>query len=111
MSFCPKINFSYNWSFGSKHSQRSHKRALDVKFYHKKIAIYLLFSIWNHDNHGTLLFFNTHECQQTQIENPFDPILSFGFIKDFWKWKILSLNKDIFAKDFQRTHIIKISWW
>ncbi len=56
-------------------------------------------------------FFNTHEFQETQIKNPFDPNLSFGLVKDFWKWKFLSLKKDIFTKDFQRIHIIKISWW
>jgi hypothetical protein len=56
---------------------------LDVRFYHKKIAIYLFFSIWNHGNHGTLFLFNRHECQETHIENPFDPILNFGLVKDF----------------------------
>ncbi len=61
-------------------------------------------AIWNHGNHGTLFLFNTHECQETQTKNPFDPILSFGLIKDFWKWKKKSLKKDIFTKDFQRAH-------
>jgi hypothetical protein len=28
-------------------------------------------------------FFNTHEFQETQIKNPFDPNLSFGLVKDF----------------------------
>jgi len=55
--------------------------------------------------------FLTHECQETQIENPFDSILGFGLVKDYWEWKKLSLKKDIFTKDFQRTHIIKVSWW
>jgi len=74
--------------------------------------MYLVFAIWNHGNHDTLIFhFNTHECQKTQIKNPFDPILNFGLIKDFWKWKFLSLKNDILTKDFQRTHIIEISWW
>jgi len=40
----------------------------------------------------THYFFLTHECQETQIKNPFDPILSFGLVKDF-----------------QRTHIIEVS--
>ncbi len=66
-------------------------------------------AIWNHGNHGTLFLFNTHECQETQVKNPFDSILSFGLVKDFWKWKILSLKNDIFTKDIQRTHIIEIS--
>ncbi len=62
----------------------------DVIFCHKKleIFIFILFyfiAIWNHGNHGTLFLFNTLECQETQIKNPFDPILSFGLIKDFWK--------------------------
>jgi hypothetical protein len=26
--------------------------------------------------------FDTHECQEIQIKNPFDPILSFGLVKD-----------------------------
>jgi hypothetical protein len=30
--------------------------------------------------------FNTYECQKTHIKNPFDPILGFGLVKDFWKW-------------------------
>jgi len=45
--------------------------------------------------------FNTHECQETQIKNPFNPILNFGFVKDFKKWKNLLLKDDIFTKDFQ----------
>jgi hypothetical protein len=65
-----------------------------------EIFIYL-FSIWNHGNHDTLLFFNKYECQETQIKNPFDPILSFGLIKDFWKWDFMLLKKAIFTKDFQ----------
>jgi hypothetical protein len=28
-------------------------------------------------------FFDTHECQETQIKNPFDPVLSFGLVNDF----------------------------
>jgi hypothetical protein len=51
--------------------------------------------------------FYTDECKETQIKNQFDPILGFGLVKNFWKWKFLSLNKDIFTKSFQRTHIIK----
>jgi hypothetical protein len=27
--------------------------------------------------------FNTRECQETQIKNPFDVILGFGLDKDF----------------------------
>ncbi len=27
--------------------------------------------------------FNTHECQETQIKNAFDSILSFRLVKDF----------------------------
>jgi hypothetical protein len=44
------------------------------------------------------------------IKNPFDPILVLGLVKDFWKWKFVILKKDIFTKEFQKTHIIKISW-
>jgi hypothetical protein len=84
---------------GSKHSQRNHKRVLNVRFCHKKLKIFS-FSIWNHGNHGTLLFFNTHECQENQIKNPFDLILGFGLVKDFWNKNILSLKNDIFTKDF-----------
>jgi hypothetical protein len=84
------------------------EKVLDVIFCHKKLEIYLIFIIWNHGDYGTLFFFNTHECQETQIKNPFDSILGFDLIKDFWNWNFLSLKKDIFTKDFQRTHIIKI---
>jgi hypothetical protein len=84
---------------GSKHSQRNHKRVLNVRFCHKKLKIFS-FSIWDHGNHGTLLFFNTHECQENQIKNPFDLILGFGLVKDFWNKNILSLKNDIFTKDF-----------
>jgi hypothetical protein len=73
------------------------------------LFIYLFITIWNHNNHDTLFLFNTYACQETQIKNLFDPIWSFGLIKDFWKWKILSLKKDIFTKNFQRTHITQIS--
>jgi hypothetical protein len=38
------------------------------------------FSLGNHGNHGTLFLFKRHECQKTQIKNPFDPILSFGLV-------------------------------
>ncbi len=55
------------------HSKES-QRVLDVKFCHEKLEIYLVFSIRNHGNHGTLFLFNTHECQEPQIKNPFDPI-------------------------------------
>jgi hypothetical protein len=56
----------------------------DVKFYHEKLLIFLIFfSIWNYGNHGTLFFFDTHDYQETQIKNPFDSILSFGLVKDF----------------------------
>jgi hypothetical protein len=68
-------------------------------------------SPWNHGNHNTLLIFNTHECQETQIKNPFDPILSFGLITDFWKWKTLPLKKDIFTTNIEKNHIIEINWW
>jgi len=49
--------------------------------------------------------------KKLKFKNPFGPIFNFGLIKDFWKWKVLSLKKDIFTKDFQRTHVIKITWW
>jgi hypothetical protein len=31
-----------------------------------------------------------HEFQKNQIKNPFDPILGFGLVKIFWKWKFIS---------------------
>jgi hypothetical protein len=62
------------------------KKVSNVKCCHKKIKIYLIFSIWNHGNHGTWFLFNTYKFQETQIKNPFDPILGFGLIKNFWKW-------------------------
>jgi hypothetical protein len=65
-----------------------------------KIKDLIFFAIWNHGNHGTFFLFNRHECQETQIKNPFDPILSFCLVKKFWKWKNLSLEMDIFTKDF-----------
>jgi hypothetical protein len=42
-----------------------------------------LFIYWNHGNHDILFPFNIHECQKTQIKNPFGPILGFGLIKNF----------------------------
>jgi len=87
------------------------QKVLDVQFCHEKLEIYLFIDIWNHGNHGTWFLFNTHECQEIQMKYPFDPILSFDLIKDFWKWKLLSIKNDIFTKDFQRTCIIKVSWW
>ncbi len=77
------------------------QRVLDVKFYHEKLDIYLVFDIWNHGNHGTLFLFNTHECQETQIKNPFDPILSFGLVKDL-KMKIFIIKKGNFYKEFSK---------
>jgi len=69
------------------------QKVSNVRLCHKKLKIYLFIVIWNHDNHGTLFFFNTHECQETQTKNPFDAILNVGLVKDFWKWKILSLQR------------------
>jgi hypothetical protein len=91
------------------HSKEPPKE-LNVKNHHKKLENYLFISIWNHGNHAFFLF-NTYECQEIQIKNPFDLISSFGLVKDFWKQNFLLLEKDIFTKDFQRTHINKISWW
>jgi len=54
--------------------------------------------------------FNTHECQKTQVKNPFDPILGFGLIKDFWKWKFLLLKKDILTKKIRMIQIIEVNW-
>ncbi len=51
--------------------------------------------MWNHGNHGTLFLFNTHECQ-AQIKNPFDPILNFGLVRDFWKWKNVIKNRHFY---------------
>jgi len=49
-----------------------------------KTKDFIFFAIWNYHNHGTFFFFfDTHEYQETQIKNPFDPILSFGLVKDF----------------------------
>jgi hypothetical protein len=55
--------------------------------------------------------FLTHECQENEIKNPFDSILSFALIKDVWKWNFLSLKNDIFIKEFQRTHLLDVNWW
>jgi hypothetical protein len=59
-----------------------------------------------------LLFSNTYECQEFQINNPFDSTLSFGLVNDFWKKKILSLKKDIYngiSKDsYNKTKLIII---
>ncbi len=78
----------------------------DVRFCHKKTRKFLMFfAIWNHGNHGTLFLFNTHECQEIKFKKLFDLILSVGLVKGFRKWKFLSLKKDIFTKDFQKTHI------
>jgi len=78
---------------------------------YKKLKKNIFFVIWNHGNCDTLFLFNTHEYQKTQIKNPFDPILCFGLIKYFWKWKFLSIKKNILTKDFQRIHKIELSWW
>jgi len=61
--------------------------------------------IWNHGNHNKLFIYNTNECYKTQIKNPFDPILGIGLVKDFWNWKFVSLENEIFIKDSQRIHI------
>jgi len=53
------------------HSKEPQK-LLNVILFHKRLEIYLCFSIWNHGNHCTFL---THMNQETQIKDPFDPIL------------------------------------
>jgi len=45
--------------------------------------------------------FLTHECQETQIKNPFDPILSFGLVKDL-KMKIFIIKKKKIYKEFSK---------
>jgi hypothetical protein len=89
---------------GVKAQSKEPQMASDVRFCREKLKIYFIFSIWNHGNHGTLFLFNTHEYQETQIKNPFDPILSFDLIKDFWKWFFFSFKKEFFTKEFQRNH-------
>jgi hypothetical protein len=84
---------------------------LDVKFHHEKLEIYLFIGIWNHGNHGTWFLFNTHECQEIKIKNPFDPILGFNLVWNFWKWKILSLKKDIFTKDSYNKSKLMVKKW
>jgi len=59
-------------------------------------------AIWNYGNHGTLFLFDTHECQENKIKNPFDQILSFDLVKDFWKWKFSSLKKRHFYKGLSK---------
>jgi hypothetical protein len=56
------------------------KKALDVKSCNKKL--YICIAISNPGNHSKLFFFNTYECQETQIKNPFDQILNLGLVKD-----------------------------
>jgi len=85
-------------------------KSVGCQNYQKQLKTYLFTTIWDHGNQGMLFFYNTYECQEIQIKNPFDPILSLDFIKDFWKWKFVPFKMDIFTKDFQRTHIIKASW-
>jgi hypothetical protein len=80
------------------HKAKTHsnelKRASYIRFCHKKLKFFFSLTIWNHGNHGTLSFLNTYECQETQIRNPFYPILGFGLVKDFWKWNFLSLKME-----------------
>ncbi len=55
--------------------------ASDVKFCHKKLRIFFL-------PFETMViiaqysFFNTHECQELQIKNPFYPISGFCLVKN-----------------------------
>jgi hypothetical protein len=37
--------------------------------------------------------FSTHDCQETQIKNPIDPILGFGLVKYFLQVKIYVIKK------------------
>jgi hypothetical protein len=71
---------------GVKTQSKEPQRVLNVRFCHEKLKIYLIVAIWKYGNHGKLFLFNKHEYQETQIKNPFDPILSFDLVKDFWKW-------------------------
>jgi hypothetical protein len=72
----------------------------------KKFGFFFFFFFfwvsWNHGNHCTLFFFNTHECQETRIKNQFDSILGFGLVRYLWKWNFLLLNNDIFYKGFSK---------
>jgi hypothetical protein len=52
--------------------------------------------------------FITHPCQEIQIKNPFDQILGFGLVKDFWKWNFISLKKENFHKGLSKDSYNKI---
>jgi len=60
-------------TFWVKTQSKEQEKALDVRFCHKKLEIYLFIAIWN-GNHGTLILSNTDECQKNQIKNLVDPI-------------------------------------
>jgi hypothetical protein len=36
------------------------------------------------------------------------PISGFGLVKDFWKWKFLSLKNDIFTKDLYNKNSLMV---
>jgi hypothetical protein len=52
----------------------------------EQIKDFFFLAIWKHGNHDNLFLYKKYECQEIQIKNPFDSILSFGLVKDFWKW-------------------------
>ncbi len=41
------------------------KKVSDVKHNQSKLEIYFFITIWNHSNHGKLIFFPSYECQGT----------------------------------------------
>jgi hypothetical protein len=46
-------------------------------------------------------FFTHMNVKKIKLKNPFGPILSFGLVKDFWKWKQLSLKKIFLQRTFE----------
>jgi hypothetical protein len=62
-------------------------------------------------------FIKKYECQEIQIKNPCDSILSSSLVLKFWNFIYLFNKKDILTKDLKISYnkiklIVKnIKWW
>ncbi len=58
-----------------------------------------------------MLFFHLYECQEIQIKNPFDKVLSLSFNLGPLKVNTMCQKESIFQMTIKRTHTIKNNGW
>jgi hypothetical protein len=92
---CLMLHYIFSSSKCVTRNQKRH-RMLDINNQNQMFIFFI--TIWNHNNHGKLIFFPSYECQRTSSKNSFDPILNFGFNLGHLKMYIYCMKKNQFCK-------------